>query len=304
MTTPETPCEENDTQILASSQGEKIQTFVQDSLDAHEEFLQRQSTQGTNGHQPNSEHVEAERPGEGLHREELEKGDQDKSQIKQPVREEKEEVDPERSAQERESIAGKMLETEEAEDNKHQNQSYGIQLLINEAEREQATNMIKRFEKKQPSLMRAAPPEAGEVVPAHGPGPLVTELEDAEQLETIHLPPHHRSLRIDDLPDLEDVDTEDFAAMFSSQQAFKPKIEVISGGNDEEEPSGPAFGPDKNSLFSMSGCNKSAGVSDKSPSLVYPEDEDALEPLIFEPVGKSKTSQTSSPPRCLIEELE
>lgn len=305
-TTPETPCEENNTHILSSSQGEKIHAFVQDSLDAHEEFLLSQSTQGPNEHPQNIEHVEAEQPGQGLQREQLEKDEQDKSQIKQPVREEKEGVDPEHSAQEQESIAGNMSETEEVEENKHQNLPCGIQCMRNEAEREQATNTSEQFEKKQASLMR----EAGEVVPAHGPGPLVTELEDAEQLETIHLPLHHRSLRIDDLPDLEDVDTEDFTAMFSSQQALKPKIEVISGGSDEEEPSGyqsegiPAFGPDKNSLFLMSGCNKSAGVSNKSPSFVYPEDEDALEPLIFEPVGESKTSQTSSTPNCLIEELE
>lgn len=300
-TTPETPCDENNTQILSSSQGEKIQAFVQDSLDAHEEFLLSQSTQGPNEHQPNSEHVEAEQPGQGLQGEQLEKDDQDKSQIKQPVREQKEGVDPEHSAQEQESNAVEMLETEEVDDNKHQNQSRGIQFMRNEAEREQATDQSEQFEKK-PSLTTAAPPKAGEVVPAHGPGPLVTELEDAEQLETIHLP-LHRSLRIDDLPDLEDVDTEDFTAVFSSQQAFKPMIEVISGGSDEDEPSGNQS-EDKNSLFLMSGCNKSTGVSNKSPSLVYPEDEDALEPLIFEPVGKSKTSQTSSPPRCLIEELE
>ncbi|XP_044059320.1 dynein axonemal assembly factor 1 [Siniperca chuatsi] len=308
-TTPETPCEENNTQILTSSQGEKIQAFVQDSLDAHEEFLQRQSTQGPNEHQPNSENLKAEQPGQWLQREQLEKYDQDKSQIKQPVREEIEGVNPEHSGQEQERVAGKMFETEKGEDNKQQqNQSRGIQFMRNEAEREPA-KMSEQFEKKQPSPVRVTPPEADKVVPARGPGPLVTELEDPEQLETIHLP-LHRSLCIDDLPDLEDVDTEDFTPMFSPQQVFKPKIEVISGGNDEDEPIGnqsegiPIFGPDKNSLFLMSGCNKSTGVSNKSSSLVYPEDGDGLEPLIFEPMRKSKTNPTSSPPRCLIEELE
>ncbi|XP_039646338.1 dynein assembly factor 1, axonemal [Perca fluviatilis] len=292
--TPETPCEEKDTQM--------IQVFVQDCLDAHEEFLQSQSTQGPKEHQSNCEHLKAEQPGQGLQREPLGKGEQEKSQIKVTVTQEEEGVNPEHSTQEQESIAGKMLETETQED-KQQNQSRGIQLIRNdEAEREQA-NMSERFEREQPSMVRA-----DEVVPAHGPGPLVTELEDADQLETIHLP-LRRSLHIDDLPDLEDVDTEDFTAMFSFQQVLKPKIEVISGGSDEDEPIGsqsegiPAFGPDKNSML-LRGCNKSTGVSNNSSSLVYPEEGDTREPLIFEPVGNSKPNPTPSPPRCLIEELE
>ncbi|XP_035536147.1 dynein assembly factor 1, axonemal [Morone saxatilis] len=301
-TTAEDPCAENDTQI--SPQGEKIQAFVQDSLDAHEEFLQRQSTQGPSEHQPNSGLLEAEQPGQRLQREQSEEDDLDKSEVKQPVREEKEGVYPELPAQEQETITGKILETENVEDNQQPHQSRGIRFMINEAEREQA-NTSDTFEKKEPSLVKAAPPEAYGAVPGHGPGPLVTELQDAEELETIYLPPH-RSLRIDDLPDLEDVDTEDFTEMFSSQQVFKPKIEVISGGSDEDEPTGnqsegnPAFGPDQKSLFSMSGCDRSR----KSSSLVYPEDGDALEPLTSEPVGESETKQTSSPPRCLIEELD
>ncbi|KAM9359132.1 dynein axonemal assembly factor 1 [Symphorus nematophorus] len=295
--------QENDTQILTSSQGEKIQAFVQDSLDAHEEFLQSQSAEGPHEHQPNSEDLEAEQPGQGLQGEQLEKEDHDKSQIKQPEREENEELDPENSPQEHECVARKMLETEKVEDNKQQNQSCVIQLKRDEAGREQAN-----MSEKSP-VVRAAPPEADEVVSVHGPGPLVTELEDVEQLETIHLP-SQRSLRIDDLPDLEDVDTEDFTAMFSSQQAFKPKIEVISGGNDEDEPVGnqregiPTFGSGTNSLFLMSGCDQSTGVPNRSSSLVYPEDEDTPEPLSFEPVWKSKPNQTCPPPRCLIEELD
>lgn len=194
---------------------------MQDSLDAHEDFLQSQSTEGPQEHQPD----------EGSQGEPLEKDDQDKSHIKQPVREEKEGADPGDSPQNQESTAGEMLETEKVVDNKQQNQACGIRFMKDGAEREQA-HLSERFEKKQSSLVRAAPPEADEVVPAHGPGPLVTELEDAEQLETIHLP-LHRPLRIDDLPDLEDVDTEDFTATFSSQEAFKPKIEVMSGGTDQ-----------------------------------------------------------------------
>lgn len=297
--TPETPCEENETQILTSSRGEKIQAFVQDSLDAHEEFLKTQSTLTSNEHQSKSGHLEAEQPGQGLEREPLEKDDQDKSQVKRPVREEKEEV--ENSPREQESIAGEM--TEKSDDTKQPNQ-----FMRNETEREQA-DMSQQLEKKKLPLVKPAPPEADEAVPVHGPGALVTEMEDAEQLETIYLP-IHRTLCTDDLPDLEEVDTEDLTAMFSSQQALKPKIEVISGGTDEDEPNGnqseviPTFGPGKDSLFLLSGCVKSAGLSNKSSSLVYPEDEDALEPHIFEPVEVSKPIQTSSSPRCLIEQLD
>uniref|UniRef100_A0A8C2ZKG7 Dynein assembly factor 1, axonemal n=1 Tax=Cyclopterus lumpus TaxID=8103 RepID=A0A8C2ZKG7_CYCLU len=201
------------------------------------------------------------------------------------------------------------LEAEKADDDKQQqNQSQGIQPIRNEAEREQA-NMSEPFEKKQPPLLRAGPPRPDRVVPAHGPGPLVTELEDADQLETIHLP-LHRSLRIDDLPDLEDVDTDDFTAVFSSQQVYKPTIEVIGGGSDEDNEIGmqsegiTTVGSDTNSLFLMSDCNKSTAVCSNSASLVYPEDGDTLEPHIFEPVGKLKPNHSSSPPRCLIEELE
>ncbi|KAM6932718.1 dynein axonemal assembly factor 1 [Lycodopsis pacificus] len=299
-TTPETPCEENDTQFPTSPKGEMIQSFVKDCLDAHEEFLHSQSTQEPNGHQPNCDNLEAEQPGDGFQEDQLEEDDQEKSQVKQPVTEEKEVVNPEHSAQEQESTAGKMLETENTDDKQ--------QVIINEAVREQA-NLSEPFEEKQPPLLRAGPPDADEVVAAHGPGPLVTELEDADQLETIHLPPH-RSLRIDDLPDLEDVDTDNFTAMFSSQQVYKPTIEVISGGSGEDDTIGnqsegfPAVGSDRNSLFLMSGCNKSTGVCSNSSSLVYPEDGNTLEPCIFEPAGKFKPKQTSSPPRCLIEELE
>lgn len=277
--TPETPCEE--------PQEEKIQAFVQDTLDAHEEFLQSQTTRGPNEHY---EHLEAEQLGERSQNESLEKDD------REYVREE----NPEQTAQQDESEAGEMLEKEQVEDNQQPNQLCRIQLVENEAEREQC-------EKKQHPLVWAARPEAGEVVRAHGPGPLVTELGDAEQLETIHLPPPH-SLFIDDLPDLDDGDTEDFTAAFSPHQVFKPRIEVISGSRDEDEPSGnqsersPSFGPDRNSMFLMSGCKKS--TADTSSSLVYPEHGDAPEPLICEPVAKYKTNQISSPPRCLIEELE
>ncbi|XP_062242455.1 dynein axonemal assembly factor 1-like [Platichthys flesus] len=273
--------EENDPQIWTSSQV-KIEAFVQNSLDAHEEFLQ---SQAAHTQKPERVHVEADQTGEGLEREQLEKDNQYKSNKNQRLREDKEE-------QEQDGAAEIVSETEKAVDHKQQqNQSHSIQ----------QTNMRENGEKEQPPLVRAAPPEAEEVAPPHGPGPLVTELQDEEQLETILLP-LNRSLHMDDLPDLEDVDDADFTATFSSQQLFKPMIEVISGSSDEDEPSGnqnesiTTMSPDASSTFTE--------VSEDSSSLWYPGDQDAPKPLIFEPVGKTETNQVPSPSRCLIEELD
>uniref|UniRef100_A0A8D3BF02 Dynein assembly factor 1, axonemal n=1 Tax=Scophthalmus maximus TaxID=52904 RepID=A0A8D3BF02_SCOMX len=241
---------------------------IQDSLDGMA-MIRKRAQERLRLQEPQEK--EAEQPRDGLQGEQLEKGDQTELQMKQPVREEKEGLNPEKSAKEQESSAENMLETEKVEDYKKLNQSHVIQLLIKEAEKEQ-------------------------VVPTYGPGPLVTELRDVEQLETIHLP-LLRSLHIDDLPDLEDVDTDDFTGMFFSQQVSKPMIEVISGGSDEDEPTG-----NQSEIISTSSAASSVftGISNISSSLVYPGDRDG----IFEPVEKSNTNQISSSPHCLIEELE
>ena len=252
---------------------------MQDSLDAHEKFLQSQSKQLPGEHETNNEGIlaEAEQLGHGLHREQY-----DDSQILiKSTKEEKERGEPENLVQEQESAVGQMLEADEEEE-KQQN------LFMRNGVKTDCP------ENNPHPLVRAHVPEADEFIKTHGPGPLVTELEDEEELETIHLPPG-RSLLIDDLPDLEDVDTEDFSEM-CSRQVFKPKIEVISGGSDEEgstrdQSDGMStFGPDK----------KSTGLTHDSSSLVYAdEDEDASSHH-----SQSKTNITSSPPHRLIQELD
>lgn len=295
--TPETPCEENDIHILTLPQDEKIQAFVQDSLDAHEEFLMSQSTRKSQEHQSNGGHLESEDPGQSLGRKLLEDDDPDKSLVKQPVSKEKEEVGPENASQKHGSDAGETLETEKVEDTKQPNQSYEYQLMENETVHQQ-------LERKQLHLVRSRPHEEDKTVPMRGPGTLITDMEDAEQLETIYLPLHH-TLCTDDLPDLEEVDTEDLTAMCSSQQAFKPIIQVISGGSDEDEPTWnqsediPTCQKHQDSLFFVHSCPKSSAVSNKS-SLMYPEDELS----ISEPARESKSIQSSSPARCLIEQLD
>ncbi|KAM3875348.1 dynein axonemal assembly factor 1-like [Diretmus argenteus] len=306
----ESPCEETRMQISSPLGGEKIQTFVEDSLEAREEFLQnqRKSTEVPHEDELEGEDLEVERWGDGSVKGQLENDHQDQSERKQTVREEKEGVNSKQPA------AAEMSEREQLENDPQQlqsgtNRSCRIQFGRNQAEREQANKEAlerEQSERKQPPLLTAT----SEVITTHGAGPLVTELEEEEQLETIHLPPH-RSLCIDDLPDLEDTDTEDqdVTTIFSSQQGSRPKIQVISGDSDEDEPiryqreAAPSLGPDTNSWFLKSLCKVSVEVSDNSSPLVDPEDGMRHEPLALEQ-GKSKASQVSCPPRCLIEELD
>lgn len=187
--------------------------------------------------------------------------DEDQSLMKEVTEEGR--VNLQNSAQEQPNAAEQMMETKKDKQN--------------------GSEMNK--EHKQPALIRSSL--------------LLTELEEEEQLATTHLL-MQRSLRIDDLPDLEDVDVEAFT---SPQHVIKPKIEVISGGSDEEEAAGiqsdaTFSNPDKNS-FSISSSNKSAGLFGPSSSLVYPEDE---ETFFLQPISKAK--QSPSTQLCLIEELD
>lgn len=271
---------------MISPQDEKIKTFVEDSLDAHEEYLQCQATDESN-EQPNRVYVQAEDPREEGEGDKLDKDNEDPSRIKPRV--DKESVNLLGSAGAKGSKKVKKLEIEQVI--QQENQSGRDQLMMNEAEGEQSRivkSKSEQCEKKPPP-----PPEAEKV--AHCPGPLVTELEDADQTETIQLP-MHKSLHIEDLPDLEDVDTKEFPPMVFSQQVSKPKIEVISGGSDEDEPSRNqkesfTFSPDKILSFSES--------SNSSSPLLHANDWEALG---FIPVG---TTKQSPPPQCsLIEELD
>ncbi|XP_017279450.1 dynein assembly factor 1, axonemal [Kryptolebias marmoratus] len=264
--TPEMLCKEDSIQGLTFSQ-EEVSVFVEDGLSAHEKLPESPLEQEGDENQVNSEDEEVDK----LQR----KDDEDQSQMKEVT--EKGRVTQENSAQ------GQSFAEETKEEEENQN---GFKTIEGN---------------KQPPLISSLPPQADGLGSVRGPGPLVTELEDEEQLVTIHLP-IRQSLRINDLPDLEDVDMEEFT---SPQQVTKPKIEVISGGGDEEEAAGvrsdatAAFNPDINSLFVMGGSNKSDGLFGNSSSLVYPEDEDAF----FQP-PKSKVKQNPSVPLCLIEELD
>ncbi|XP_029963523.1 dynein axonemal assembly factor 1 [Salarias fasciatus] len=255
----------------STSHGAKIGVLVQDCLDAHEEFLQSQQI---NELQSN-EHPDVEQ----------------KTQMLQKEVTEKEE---ERWNQKHETNVGNISETEQKAKSLQPNQSSRFQCVRDETKKEQS-------DAKQPPQAKTHPPEADEVMPVHGPSPLVTELEDADQLETIHLP-LSRSLHLDDLPDLEEVDMDELTEVLSSQQAFKPKIEVLSGGSVKDltemsSESVSTIGPDTESLLLTSGCNKPTQVSRSSSSLMYLEDALSVN-------AKPTENKRPSPRGCLIEELD
>ncbi|XP_061781638.1 dynein axonemal assembly factor 1 isoform X2 [Nerophis lumbriciformis] len=255
---------------------EKIQGFVQDTLDAQEEFTQNQINLQLCKEDP-------EKDGE--------KSEEDDG--KQSERGETS-FDPEASHQDAvtEKIQGFVQDTLDAQEEFTQNQ---INLQLCKEDPEKDGEKSKEDDGKQSERGEfhvEAPGETG-----HGPGPLVTELVDAEQLESI---PRTEPLLVDDLPDLEDVDSEDLADLFSLDREFKPKIEVISGdGNDNVEAVGSESihsGPDKSWLF-IGGSKTTEAPQDSA--LMYSGDTNELETD-----AKSDTSLISCPPRCLIEELE
>lgn len=244
---------------------------MQDTLDAHKEFLDNQTTQAPIEQQPVNTNDAEMTVDEELERVKVENDDQ------QSVSEEEQGVDLQQEGKEQEG--------------NHQPQTHSGS---DEAEAE--------GEKNQPPLVRSSP--GADAFMMAGPGPLVTELEDAEPLDTVHLP-----LLIDDLPDLEDVDMEEYAEMFFSQPSSKPKIEILSGGGDEDEAvhiwsdDTPSLHPEKESVLWTIGGDVPDEQLSRS-SLVYPEDGDGRELQTPEPEAKIQTGQDPAPPLCLIEELE
>nr|XP_046205242.1 dynein axonemal assembly factor 1 [Oncorhynchus gorbuscha] len=322
-TTPEleSPSEKNQRQNQSLGWEERIQAFVEDSLEAHEEFLQTQREQPEKeelgNEQPLKKQLDREQPErEDLERDQLEREHQEGDQRErehqegdQLEREDKEGDQPEREDQEGEQPDGEQAAEESLKEE-----------LLNQSKREQLQRRQPKREKLEREQSVCGQPEsqtAGMIV-EHGPGPMVTELEETEDLETIHLEPRP-PLRIDDLPDLEDVNVEDpdSACIFSSQQVFRPKIEVISGDTNDVDPiihqSGtvwttettPTSDPSSSSLFRV--CDN---TSNKSPTnhlvVLDPEAGDAPELVISDPQGEPRQRQSpeARKPGCLIEELD
>ncbi|XP_029492875.2 dynein axonemal assembly factor 1-like [Oncorhynchus nerka] len=337
----ESPSEKNQSQNQSLGWEERIQAFVEDSLEAHEEFLQTQREQPEKeelgNEQPLKKQLDREQPErEDMERDQLEREDQEGDQLEredqegdQLEREHQEGDQLEREHQEgdqleREDQEGDQLEREDQEgeqpDGEQAAEESLKEELLNQSKREQLQRRQPKREKLEREQSVCGQPESqtAGVIVEHGPGPMVTELEETEDLETIHLEPRP-PLRIDDLPDLEDVNVEDpdSTCIFSSQQVFRPKIEVISGDNNDVDPiihqSGTVWttettltsDPSSSSLFRV--CDN---TSNKSPTnhlvALDPEAGDAPELVISDPQGEPRQRQSpeARKPGCLIEELD
>uniref|UniRef100_A0A8C5HVS6 Dynein assembly factor 1, axonemal-like n=2 Tax=Gouania willdenowi TaxID=441366 RepID=A0A8C5HVS6_GOUWI len=241
--TPENPSSQGNNYQISTPVPETFEASVQDGFDAHEELLQTQSELNYPESQPEFEDQESDHKDQ----EHLEKVTSYQSPVVQGLK--AEQLNPD--SQKQDIIIEKIQEKSEVLD-----------------------------DQPQPNKCEYHPGE-DEVFPLCAPGPLVTELEDVDQLETIHLS-FNRSLCIDELPDLEDVDTDDFTSIVSSEKVFRPKIEVISG-NDEQELSPveqsddlTPFDPHQKSLFFFNDCNKTPKASNQPSALLYPVDADGF----------------------------
>ncbi|XP_061637701.1 dynein axonemal assembly factor 1-like [Phyllopteryx taeniolatus] len=213
---------------------EKMQVFVQDTLDAHAEFLQNRTKQQPHKKQPNN-NSESNKYDEELHKERPEgnNGEQPECVV-----------------------------------------------LGDDAGRE--VNMTHQLL----PLVSVTSPKS-----SHGPGTLVTEVVDAEQLETI---PLTGPLHVDDLPDLEDLESD--VSEMSSQMMLRPRIEVITGEDSVDESFRKMTPFSAANPVCLSPCKSFTASNDSL--LIYTEDRDA-----YEPNKTFKTSPISFPPHCLIEEL-
>lgn len=167
-------------------------------------------------------------------------------------------------------------------------------IAVEQTAEEQQNGATIKKENEQPTFITSLLLTADGPGSVHGPGPLVTELQDEEQLENIHLSVH-RSLRISDLPDLEDVDMEEFG---SPQQVITPKIEVLSESCDGEAAGAPSDGTSTvNPSESFHRVAPTSAGLFRNSSLLYPEDTVVQQ-------AKSREHQHLSIQVSLIEELD
>lgn len=262
---------------LSSEQSEKVEAFVQ-SLDAQEDFSQSPEHRQLDNGKPKPEDINETSVEMKQLKMEDDRGHH--GQLENLI--EKEEINPEKLAKKDEEI----LETEnEIQYESNNRESYTVQ------------SNVKPY-KKQPLQTKEVLTEPDEDILLNCPGPQVTEMGDEDDLETIHLS-NNQQLCIDDLPDLEDIEPEDFmTALTASQHVSKPKIVIMSDNEDEKagEESEPiaSFAPQKNDMQTK--------VKDKIFPLLEMKCEDPVEPLLFQP--KLVPTKHVPAPRCLIEELD
>ena len=303
--------------IICSSHGKKIEAFVQDSLEANEEFLQSQREPVELGdEQKLCKDLEAGQPGEGLMIEKQEEDDYSPKEMQKNIEGDLDsEESPERSDIEaEESVSGAAGLSEEGHLQDEPDmwidkpQRTHLEKKRTEPGHETEEHRREQGDWKQPDpeppMAPSGPGDMALMMTSAGPGPLVTDLEEVEPLRTIHLK-SHQPLCIADLPDLEDVDTED-----KDITGFltRPKIQIISGGDDDltqyqceafTATSSPA------SLFKMSDHNTLIDDYKKGVAVVDPGAENDAMPVIFQSLEGSIPNQNSKrPPTHLIEELD
>ncbi|CAL8349816.1 unnamed protein product [Arctogadus glacialis] len=315
-------CEEHETIMACSSHGKKIEAFVEGSLEAHEEFLQSQREPvELADDQKLRKDLEAEQPEEGLT---IEKQEDDYHSPKEMRNNIEEELESEESPESSEMDDDEERVSESDEDVQDE-PGIGIDEPQRTQLEEKPTEPGHETEEhwrahghwKQPDpLAPMAPSDPEDTAPTMtpgGPGPLVTDLEDGEPLETLHLQ-SHRLLCIDDLPDLEDMDTEDkdVTGFLAFQEGTRPKIQIISGDDDDDLTqyqceAAAAFeaSPSPALLFKKSDHNTLIDDYKKGVAMVGPGAEDDSMPVIFKSLEGSTPNQNSnSPPTRLIEELD
>ncbi|KAJ7986170.1 hypothetical protein DPEC_G00348000 [Dallia pectoralis] len=319
---PTTPgVESSNEENLSSGQMLRSQTFGEDSWEACEEFLQTQREQTERKEldyeQQQKEQLYREKP-----ESEEQQGDQpemEKQQGDQPEIEEQQGDQPEMEQQqgdqpeiekqqgdqpEMEQQQGDQPEIEEQQgDQPEMEQQQGDQPEIEKQQGDQPE--IEEQQGDQPEIEEQQGDQLEGII-EHGPGPMVTELEEIEELDTIHLESHPK-LYINDLNDLEDVDFEDpeSTSLYYSEQVFRPKIEVISRHDNDEEPIRHQHG----TVWTSEAMPTSNQRLDLLFS-VYHNDTNKLPTYSADLISVSQEEPKQRPipedikPHCLIEELD
>ena len=316
-------CDEHETTIACSSHGEKIEALVQDSLEAHKEFLQSQREPVEQADkQYLCKDLEAEQPDEGLM---IEKQDDDCYSPEEMQKNIEEDLDSEESPERSDIEAEERVNgVNRLSDEKHLRDEPDIGIdkpqrthletkstAMNGHETEEHRRVQGDWKQPDPlpPMAPSDPADMALMMSSDGPGPLVTDLEEVEPPETIHLQ-SHQPLCIADLPDLEDMDTEDkdITGFLVFQEGTRPKIQILSGYDDnltqcQHEVATATSSPGL--LFKKSDHNTLIDDYEEGVAIVDPGAEDATMPVIFKSLEGSIPNQNSkSPPNHLIEELD
>ncbi|XP_072315826.1 dynein axonemal assembly factor 1-like [Eucyclogobius newberryi] len=231
--------------MFSMEQSERVNAFVQDSLNAHEEFLQCQD---------NGQDIDASE-------------DEDIVKASMEINKHQTENDSKhRLDSQTEKEVAQEAETLKTDNVIKQHQSVNVKSQTIEANEEES-------DRKQPLHIKDSVDESDGVTSIHFPGHLVTEMDDIDDLETINLS-INQQLSIDDLPDLEEAEPEDFMTVLSSSRPeSKPKKKDEKETQDKFCPEA-SFEPCKIELLSE--------ANENSFPLMDLKCADTIDPLSFQ----------------------